>query len=113
MCQHLRRRHLAPASLTLRLQFSQPGLYLIRHRRIEQVLHPQMPPLNENNQKPVSEGSFFYSLPIEYPLGAVSQTTSFGTPFGVAGEKSLRLIGSAPARESWVVESSRSPEQLR
>src|SRR5580658_1213526 len=49
MCQHLRRSHLAPVPLTLRLQFSQPRLYLIRHRRIEQVLHTHMPPWNENN----------------------------------------------------------------
>src|SRR5215468_9146157 len=75
MCQHLRRRHLAPAPLTLRRQVSQPGLYLIRHGRIEQVLHTHMPPLNENNQEPVSEGSFFCGSPIEYPIGAVSQTT--------------------------------------
>jgi len=46
MCQHLRGRHLAPASLTLRAQFSQPRLYLIRHRPIEQVLHTHVPPLN-------------------------------------------------------------------
>src|ERR1700749_3454436 len=73
MCEHLRRRHLAPAPLTLRLQFSQPGLYLIRHRRIEQVLRAHMPPLNENNQESVSERSFFCGSPIEYPMGTLSQ----------------------------------------
>src|SRR6202167_2992888 len=72
MCKHLRRRHLTPAPLTLRLQFSQPGLYLIRQRRIEQVLHDHMPPLNESNQEPVSERSFLRS-PIEYSIGAVQK----------------------------------------
>src|ERR1035438_8927862 len=72
MCQHLRGGHLAPAPLTLRLQFSQPGLYLILHRRIEQVLHVHLPPLNENNQEPVSE----------YPTGAVPQTTGCGAWLG-------------------------------
>src|SRR5215471_15048299 len=79
MCQHLRRRHLAPGSLTLRLQFSEPGLYLIRHRRIEQVPHNSNASLDEDNQEPVWEGSFFCSSPIEYPIGAVSQTTLYET----------------------------------
>jgi hypothetical protein len=36
---------------------------LIRHRRIEQVLHSHMPLLNENN----AEDSSFGGSPIEYP----------------------------------------------
>jgi hypothetical protein len=62
MCQHLRRRHLTPAPFTLRLQFSQPDLYLIRYRRIEQVFHSDMPPLNESNQEPVSEKDDFSAV---------------------------------------------------
>jgi hypothetical protein len=38
----------------LRLQFSQPGLYLICHHRIEHVFHDSMPPLNESNQEPMA-----------------------------------------------------------
>src|SRR5271166_1265700 len=80
MCQHLRRRHLTPAPLTLRLQFSQPGLYLIRHRRIEQVFHDHMPPLNESNQEPVSEKVHFSAVNrLNIRIGAVSKLTLYGT----------------------------------
>src|SRR6202035_1975208 len=68
MCQHLRRRHLTPAPLTLRLQFSQPALYLIRHRRIEQVFHDHIPPLNESNQEPVSEKGHFSAVTTIFAL---------------------------------------------
>src|ERR1035438_7095357 len=80
MCQHLRRRHLTPAPLTLRLQFFQPGLYLVRHRRIEQVFHDHMPPLNESNQEPVSEKGHFSAVNrLNIRIGAVSRLTLFET----------------------------------
>ena len=51
-----------------------------------------MPPLNENNQEPVSERSFFCGSPIEYPIGTVSQTTPFGTPLVPGSLVSERIV---------------------
>src|ERR1700733_9468977 len=99
MCQHLRRRHLTPEPLTLRFQFSQPGLYLIRHRRIEQVFHDHMPPLNESNQEPVSEkGQFSAVNRLNIRIGAGSKLTlcETGKASPAPGLESVFVIYSSP-----------------